>query len=225
MEKANPPNKWFIFAEQEKLEPNGLLVMNLREPRYRRDGKGDCNSMEYIESQKFRQPKQPDLNILIRSIESNSQDVADIPKNYLKVPELSVPPRLKSQSSQARWKPLPENTWKMNVDASWSDQRKCGGIGWILRDSIGSPICMGIQRINASWSVKMLEMKAILEGWEAYLQCKQTRSDLTIPPIVVESYAGEVVKILNGDEEDLMKIGFFVEEILQSKASLEDLSF
>lgn len=64
----------------------------------------------------------------------------------------------------------------MNIDASWMNKSNSGGIGWIVRDSSGSLIGVGLQKIEKKWSIKSMEAKAILEGINSIANtCVQNR--------------------------------------------------
>lgn len=100
-----------------------------------------------------------------------------------------------------------------------------GGIGWIMRDSSGSTICRGLRIINGKWSIKMLEMRAILEGLRCFLALRASRSNLSIPPIIVVSDAIGVINLLNNEDADQTKISFLVGEIERMKFECEAISF
>lgn len=74
---------------------------------------------------------------------------------------------MKSPLSHELWRPLAES-WKMNSDASWSEEFGVGGIGWIICDFFGSLIGRGCLRIGKHWKIKVLEMKTIEEGLKAF---------------------------------------------------------
>lgn len=106
----------------------------------------------------------PDSKLILRYIESYSNRERNS-KNVHQSQENDPPPVCpKSLASHSDWIPPPANLWKLNVDASKSESPSLGGVGWILCDSLGSPICMGYKRIKEDWSVKWLEIKAIQEG-------------------------------------------------------------
>lgn len=88
---------------------------------------------------------------------------------------------------------------KINVDTSWNEAQKQGGIGWIIRDSLGSLVGLGCSKIKRRWSIRVLEASTIKEGIEAYLAIfGDSRSR-----IVVEADSIEVIKALNHEEADV----------------------
>lgn len=64
-----------------------------------------------------------------------------------------------------------------------------GGVGWIARDSLGSPIEAGCTNIQRNWPIKSLEALAIREGLSTYLSTNQ-ESPLRV---IVESDSMEIV--------------------------------
>lgn len=132
---------------------------------------------------------------------------------------------MKTLTSQVRWKPPPVDAWKLNSDAPWSESQKRGGIGWIFRDSSGSSICMEFQQIKEKWSIKILEMKEILEGLKNIPSTSHGDSSQASIPIFVESDAVNVIKILNGEDEDLSEISFLTEEIICLKNRFVEIKF
>lgn len=49
--------------------------------------------------------------------------------------------------SQVVWSPPQSNEWKLNIDASWNLGKNCERADWVVRDSLGSPIYVGLQTI------------------------------------------------------------------------------
>lgn len=122
-------------------------------------------------NQSIQSNQDPDFKYLTRAVNANiKEEKKRVSANLFSLSCLN-PSGSESLSSHASWEPPPAGVWKLNVDASRSEMSQTSGLGWILRDSTGSPICGGLKRINSSWSIKMLEMKAILEGLKS-LQSK-----------------------------------------------------
>lgn len=61
--------------------------------------------------------------------------------------------------------PLLERCWKLNVDASWSNRKKFGRLGWIIRDYRESPIHVGYELIDHGRPINTLECEAIKMGF------------------------------------------------------------
>lgn len=95
----------------------------------------------------------------------------------------------------------------------------------MVRDSSGSPICVGMQEINNQWSIKVLEMKANLEGVKSIVNLKTADARSQKPKVMIESDAAVVIKIINREEESLSKINNLVEEIFQFADKVELVSF
>lgn len=54
--------------------------------------------------------------------------------------------RRESPSSHSCWSLPIVGVWKLNFDAYWVDSPSCGGIGWLVCDSVGSPILVGCEK-------------------------------------------------------------------------------
>lgn len=58
--------------------------------------------------------------------------------------------------------------------ASWCSKQGAGGIGWIIRDSVGSLINAGYKKIKREWSIEVPESQAtIVESLKAFLILKK----------------------------------------------------
>lgn len=75
-----------------------------------------------------------------------------------------------------------------------------------MRDFPGSTICSGIKRFNGIWPVKMLEMRAILEGLRSLPTIRASLPHLDIPPVVVISDSIGVVNLLTKEDSNLTEI-------------------
>lgn len=53
-----------------------------------------------------------------------------------------------NQRNHKIWYPPPCNHRKLNVDASGTDELVKGDVGWIVRDSLGSPMGIGCNQVN-----------------------------------------------------------------------------
>lgn len=129
-------------------------------------------------------------NSIFRSIEANLDGI-----QYLS-DDSKVPPRFKNHSSQS-WSPPPQNFWKLNTDATWSEEKGIGGLGWIARDSNGSFIFAGFKKMKKNWSILCLELKAIEEGLRSFL----VNFGNPLPRILVESDSANAIAILNHDSD------------------------
>lgn len=167
----------------------------------------------------------PDKISMIRAVE-RSLELREADENsYLNIQQRGNRPKLKTLMSHGRWTPPPTNTWKLNTDASWSDKQQRGGIGWILRDSSGSSINLGFRRISRKWSIKFLELKAIVEGLKNIPQVYFGNGDQISTPIFVESDALNIIKLINEEDEDISEISFLTEEIRRLKNLFVEIHF
>lgn len=111
-----------------------------------------------------------------------------------------------------RWIPPPVDMLKLNCDAAWCEKQSRGGIGWVLRQSNGAPICAGYKSIQKSWKVTWLEAMAVSEGLK------------NIPhvslPIRVETDSLIVVQLLTGEDHEATELSNFIEEASFLMASL-----
>lgn len=81
----------------------------------------------------------------------------------------------------------------MNTDAAWFEELGRGSIAWVVRDSVGSPICFGMKQVLSIWDIQALEALAIWEGLKSLLNLRLEKQ----VPLIVESDANEIVKSLN----------------------------
>lgn len=100
---------------------------------------------------------------------------------------------MENHPSPTNWNPPPINVWKLNSDASWCKKTKKGGMGWVVRDSNRSLICIGLRRTLKNWSIKALEAKAMWEGMK-FLHAK-FGGNLSLE---IESDALQLIKCLFG---------------------------
>lgn len=96
-----------------------------------------------------------------------------------------------------------------------------GGVGWIVRDSIGSPIYCDLKQIKRRWSIKSLEATTI---WEGLQSISGLLKDNRLP-LIVEFDALEVINMLHDKEEDLSKIKNLIEAMKTIVASLGEVEF
>lgn len=52
-----------------------------------------------------------------------------------------------------KWSRQTVGFWKLNADACWNDIQK-KDIGWVIRDSSGSPIRAGFSLFERRWPIK-----------------------------------------------------------------------
>lgn len=108
------------------------------------------------------------------------------------------------------WKPPGPSCWKLNVDASWYNNKGVGGLGWSVRDSNGSLIGAGCKQISRNWAIKCLEAEAILEGLKAYGSVDDFEGRRRKLPLLVESDSIEVIGALNHDTEDFTELNLIL---------------
>ncbi|CAK9315628.1 unnamed protein product [Citrullus colocynthis] len=96
----------------------------------------------------------------------------------------------------------PAKGWKMNSDASWSEELGVGGVGWFISDSSSSFIGGGYLQIGKHLKIKVLEMKAI----EECLKALRFWFGIVIPPLLVESNSTEAIMSLYEIDSDLSDI-------------------
>lgn len=131
------------------------------------------------------------------------------------------PSSLESLGNQDKWSPPPLNCLKINTNAAWNSKLGRGRVGWILRDSLGSPLGVGCKHFNRKGTIKSLEMLAIKEGIEAYLTTIRNRGS----PIVVESDASEVIKAWNFVCEDISDTKLVMNKVEELVASAGVIAF
>ncbi|XP_022143317.1 uncharacterized protein LOC111013216 [Momordica charantia] len=95
-----------------------------------------------------------------------------------------------------RWSAPPTNCWKLNTDASWSEEREVGGIGWILCDCRGEIVLAGNCKIREKKEINALELMTIIRGLQFINM--QSRS-----PIYLESDSVEVIRLMKKEDVDL----------------------
>lgn len=170
-----PFEKWRLLAENLDEDDRGKVISIM------------WNIWNYRNLIK-QNPNKPDPNSIIRSVKAFWEG-----RSYLSAVN-KEPSRFKSSLSQS-WSFPPRNFWKINTDASWSEDKGIGGIGWIARDSLGSFICAGFKRMKRKWSILSLELKAIEES----LLLAEIGNPL--PRIIVESDYAFAIAILNREFE------------------------
>lgn len=114
----------------------------------------------------------------------------------------------RNSKENSKWVPPPLHTWTLNTDASWSSSHQLGGLGWVVRSWTGEVIYAGNKVVDNCWSVKMLEMEAVLEGLR-WLENRPT------PFPICDSI--EVAQILNEQVDDFSEIQWLVDEIKRLK--------
>lgn len=82
-------------------------------------------------------------------------------------------------------------------------------MGWIARDSKGSPIFAGFKSLKRKWSIKCIKMLAVAESLKG-LVASVSRP---FPKIIVESDSTEVIAILNQSSEDCSEVAGIAEEV------------
>lgn len=98
---------------------------------------------------------------------------------------------------------------------AWIDANRRGGLGWVIRDSSGSLIGAGCVQVDRKWSIKAMEGQAIIEGLKAYHSLSNKGGVGVKPPLIVEFDSFDVVKAINGEEEDLSEIALVVDSIVE----------
>lgn len=109
------------------------------------------------------------------------------------------------------WKPSDDGHWKMNTDTAWFDSSNSGGISWIIRDSIGSLIGARCAKSSKKENIKMLEAKAILKGINFMAEKIRDYPVLLDHPLVVESDAVEIIRLINQEAVDDSEISLVID--------------
>ena len=105
-----------------------------------------------------------------------------------------------------RWARPPEGHLKLNCDASFIPERKCGGWGFLTRDSDGDVVLSGWGRVNHLLNAFQAEAIACLQGVQA-------ACNLGIGRLILETDALKVKLALSTEENDLSLAGGIVEEL------------
>ncbi|KAH9723367.1 rnase h domain-containing protein [Citrus sinensis] len=100
---------------------------------------------------------------------------------------------------QQRWKPLPENVLKLNIDVAVNnkDQKTC--LGAVIRGADGKILAVGIKQAQLRESVSFTEAEAILWGLQVAKQA-------AICSLIVETDCKEVAELLNNTKGSRIKI-------------------
>ena len=100
---------------------------------------------------------------------------------------------------QQRWKPLPENVLKLNIDVAVNnkDQKTC--LGAVIRGADGKILAVGITQAQLRESVSFTEAEAILWGLQVAKQA-------AICSLIVETDCKEVAELLNNTKGSRIKI-------------------
>lgn len=119
---------------------------------------------------------------------------------------------------QPKWTATLEGLWKINCNASWSEKHHRGGIGWILRGWNSFPLSVGYRTVIHRWKIPWLEALAIAEGLK-------TLPAIPPCPVRVECDSIQVVRLINGQEEDFTELGVFIKEIqnIASQRSIDSV--
>lgn len=94
----------------------------------------------------------------------------------------------------------------VNVDGSFDDTNKKGGIGMIMRDDGGNPITTACAFLNRCCTALEAELLAIKDGITFALQW-------TFRPIVLESDCLTAIQMINSKERCLSELAFVVREV------------
>lgn len=105
--------------------------------------------------------------------------------------------------------------------ASWNETLGRGGLGWIVRDSDGSLVYFGMQKITRKSPIQILEAKAILAGLKHIVGTCNQRSI----PLEVESDALEVVNVIVGAVEDLSDLKPITNQISDIATNSHEITF
>ena len=125
------------------------------------------------------------------------------------VGEMGDPPQTLQKAHVQRvvsWPRPPEGHLKLNCDASFIPEKKCGGWGFLIRDSDGDVVLSGWGRVNHLLNAFQAEAIACLQGVQA-------ACNLGIGRLILETDALKVKQALSTEEIDLSATGGLVEEL------------
>lgn len=112
--------------------------------------------------------------------------------------------------SQEVWVSPESGFWKINTDASWFELEGVGGISWVVRDSFGSLILAGCEKVVLFWPIKFLDALALIRGLKALVDYFAHGS---LFDVLVESDCVNLINAINHKIQDLSKLSSFVEEM------------
>ena len=136
-----------------------------------------------------------------------AEAVARAVKIYTAELDVTVQTHKRTQvQREARWARPPEGYLKLNCDASFIPDKKCGGWGFFIRDCDGDVVLCGWGRVNHLLSAFQAEAIACLQGIQA-------ACTLGIGRLIVETDALKVKQALSSDDTDLSVAGGIIEEL------------
>lgn len=113
---------------------------------------------------------------------------------------------LEKFKSVSKWKPPPSHWYKINVDAATNSKEDRAGIGVIISNEMGKVMVAAIYPSKLLNDVEFMEANAMLKGIEL-------ASDTGLSPIIIESDAFNVVKLVNGILRSRSEVGWMVDNI------------
>lgn len=108
----------------------------------------------------------------------------------------------------------------MNMDTTWFEGRRVGGVGWVAQDSSDMVVQAGYCYIREKQSVKFLEAFALLHGL-------RNIQNLEGYDIHLETDSHGVVKLVEEEDVDISEICWIVDEIkiLLARKSMVSVNF
>ncbi|XP_031108689.1 uncharacterized protein LOC116013179 [Ipomoea triloba] len=115
------------------------------------------------------------------------------------------------------WQTPPPSFYKLNIDVAMDDRRRCMGLGWVIRDELGTVVGVLMSRINGLYTVKEVEGMGAREALSWIKQKGWSRVILEMDAKVVTQavYNGEI----------LTPFGTIVQEILDLLNALPYVKF
>jgi len=124
-----------------------------------------------------------------------------------KTPTLEAPTK--------RWTPPQATRLKCNTDGSWKQETGEGGVGWVLRDSMGNLMWAGAKRITGMGSELEVEAEAL--RWAA-----QVLTGFGYRNVTFETDSQVLSKMLSGEEATWPRVRPFIQEIGASVARMNE---
>ncbi|CAD6336012.1 unnamed protein product [Miscanthus lutarioriparius] len=103
--------------------------------------------------------------------------------------KLKGPEKQRDQPQKVKWKPAPDEQYKLNVDAAFSALTRKGGWGCVVRNNAGAVLDIGAGNIQRARSALHADALAALYGLERAEQLGMTR-------IILETDASNLGKAL-----------------------------
>ncbi|KAK8632968.1 hypothetical protein V6N13_013824 [Hibiscus sabdariffa] len=128
--------------------------------------------------------------------------------NYTKRPILPLGPKA------VRWCPPSFPLLKLNVDGAFRIEDRCGAVGFIVRDNVGSVLGGGAYFIREAHSADFVEAQAVIHA--LWFACSKG-----FKKVVIECNAPAVASKLKTNFPDFSMLGLILEEAKQLMNSFE----